>query len=576
MQKILRINMTAMSARYENVPDEFIGLGGRGLSSSIVSKEVDPRCEPLGPENKLVFAPGTLTGTSCPNSGRISVGAKSPLTGGIKESNSGGECPAKIARIGLTALVIEGQARVEEMHLLVLRKERAALLPCDFLKNMGTYEVSRRLKEKYGQRAGVICIGPAGEMHLSSASIQMTDRGGNPCRAAGRGGLGAVMGSKGLKAIVIDDTDGKSPLIVNKEMFLEGQKKLVKAIRNHPLTGKLMPTLGTTNILGLINAVGAFPAVNAKFGCYDKWEQISGEKLAEVIHERGGKVGHSACTNCIIRCSNVFVDKNRKYVTSGLEYETIYALGAMCDIADLDTIAKLDYLCDDLGVDTINTGVAVAVAMEAEIKSFGDKAGTLELVEEIGKGSEIGKLIGQGPVAVGKRYGVKRIPAVKNQAIPGYDPRGIQGMGITYATSNMGADHTDSWVVGANLVAIEGKLNPHLPKGQIGCFKEIQIVTAAMDSTGLCNFVNSPVADDPVGAEALLALVNGKYGTELDLGFIEALGKKIVSIERNFNVGAGWEKSLNRLPEFYYREALPPHNTTFLVSDEDLDSVYEI
>jgi aldehyde:ferredoxin oxidoreductase len=575
MQKILRINMTAMSARYEDVPGEFIGLGGRGLSSTIVSKEVDPWCDPLGPENKLIFAPGTLTGTSCPNNGRISIGAKSPLTGGIKESNSGGECPAKIARIGLAAIVIEGQARVEEMHLLVLGKERAALIACDFLKNMGTYEVARRLKEKYGQRAGVICIGPAGEMHLSSASIQMTDREGNPCRAAGRGGLGAVMGSKGLKAIVIDDTDGKSPLIVNKEMFLEGQKKLVKAIRNHPLTGKLMPALGTTNILGLINAVGAFPAVNAKFGCYDKWEQISGEKLAEVIHERGGKTGHSACTNCIIRCSNVFVDKNRKYVTSGLEYETIYALGAMCDIADLDTIAKLDYLCDDLGVDTINTGVAVAVAMEAGIKSFGDTAGTLELVEEIGKRSEIGKLIGQGPVAVGKRYGVKRIPAVKNQAIPGYDPRGIQGMGITYATSNMGADHTDSWVVGANLVAIGGKLNPHLPEGQIGCFKEIQIVTAAMDSTGLCNFVNFPVADDPVGAEGLLALVNGKNGTELDLSFIEALGRKIVSIERNFNVGAGWEKSLNRLPEFYYREGLPPHNTTFLVSDKDLDSVYE-
>jgi len=213
--------------------------------------------------------------------------------------------------------------------------------------------------------------------------------------------------------------------------------------------------------------------------------------------------------------------------------------------------------------------------MEADLKEFGDGAGALELVEEIGKGTEIGKLIGNGPAAIGQKYGVKRIPAVRNQAISAYDPRGIQGIGVTYATSNMGADHTDAWVIGANLEAMGGELNPLSPDGQVEVFKEIQLQTAAADSTGLCNFVNFPVADDPVGGEGLMELVNGKYGTNMGPDDVAELGKKIVKIERDFNLAAGWAKADNRLPEFYYTEPLPPHNKTFLVSDEDLDSVYE-
>ncbi|MBW1799273.1 MAG: aldehyde ferredoxin oxidoreductase, partial [Deltaproteobacteria bacterium] len=225
--------------------------------------------------------------------------------------------------------------------LLFLKKDSAELVSANELKGMRTYALAKSLKEKYGKTAGVICIGPAGEMKLKSASIQVTDMDGNPCRAAGRGGLGALMGSKGVKAILIDDTNGSSPPIVDSEMFKSGQKKLAQAIRNHPATGHAMPALGTIMMLGFVNAAGEFPAITAKVGFYEKWEQISGEKLAEVINERGGQTGHLGCTNCIIRCSNVFVDKKKKYVTASLEYETIYAVGAMCDIADLDTIAKI-------------------------------------------------------------------------------------------------------------------------------------------------------------------------------------------------------------------------------------------
>ncbi|MDY7036299.1 MAG: aldehyde ferredoxin oxidoreductase C-terminal domain-containing protein [Thermodesulfobacteriota bacterium] len=573
MGKILRVNMTDGNVQYQDTPEGFLGLGGRGLTSSIVAAEVPPKCDALGPENKIVFAPGTLSGTSCPNSGRLSIGGKSPLTGGIKESNVGGNGSMKIARIGLDAIIIEGKA-TENLFMLVLKKDSGELVLADEFKVMGTYALTGALKAKYGEKTSIICVGPAGEMLLKSASIQVTDVDGNPCRAAGRGGLGALMGSKGLKAIIVDDTGGESPAIANTDMFKSGQKKFVEAVRQHPLTGEGMPALGTAMLVGAINAVGAFPSLNARTGVYEKWEQISGEKLAEIISSRGGQTTHTGCSNCIIRCSNVFVDKDKNYVTSALEYETIWSMGGMCDISDFDTIARLDYLCDDIGLDTMNTGCALAVAMEAGIKEFGDREGALELVAEVAKGSEIGLLIGNGPAAVGEKYGVKRVPAVKNQSVAAYDPRAIQGIGVTYAASTMGADHTSGFAVGANLEALGGELNPLSPDGQVDATREIMIQTAASDSTGLCLFVAFPLGDIPSAAEGLMEMINGKYGTSLGPDDVTGLGKVILGTERKFNINAGFTKDDDRLPEFYYKEPLPPHNKTFLVTNEDLDSVY--
>lgn len=573
MSKVLRVNMTDNRCQQEDLPEELLGLGGRGLTSLIVAREVPPKCDPLGPENKLVFAPGMLSGTACPNSGRMSVGGKSPLTGGIKESNAGGNSSAKIARIGLDAVIIEGQAGPGNLCVLSIKKDSAQLVQTNDLKGMGTYALTKTLKEKYGEKTAIICIGPAGEMQMRSASVQVTDLDGNPCRAAGRGGLGALMGSKGLKAIIIDDTGGAPPPLADAELFKSGQKKVADAIRNNPVTGESMPALGTAVILGPINAAGAFPSLNARVGTYEKWEQISGEALAELISSRGGRTGHTGCTNCMIRCSNIFVDKNKKYVTSSLEYETIWAIGGMCDISDLDTIARFDYLCDDLGVDTMNTGCAVAVAMEAGLKQFGDREGALELVEEIRKGSDIGKLIGNGPADVGEKYGVARVPVVKKQSVAGYDPRAIQGMGVTYAASTMGADHTAGWTISANLESLGGKVNALSPVGQVACSRDIQIQVAAQDCTGLCLFAGFALSDLPED-EGLLEMINGKYGSNLGPNDFKDLGKKVIRTEREFNMAAGLTKADDRLPEFFYKEPLPPHNITFLVTDEDIDSFY--
>jgi len=575
MHTLLRVNMTEMSCRFETLAAWLQGLGGRGLTSSIVAAEVPPTCDPLGMKNKLVLAPGMLTGTACPNSGRLSIGGKSPLTGGIKESNVGGNAGYKISRTGFDAIIIEGMPKKAGMHVLSIKKGAAEIFPADDLQGMGTYAAVKALAGRFGQKHAVVCIGPSGGMQLHSASIQATDSAGRPCRAAGRGGLGALMGSKGLKAIVVDDSDGAAPEVLDAELFKTGQKKVADAILAHPFTGQGMPALGTSMVVAIMNAIGGFPALNARVGTYEKWEHISGEKLASLIASRGGRTGHAACSTCIIRCSNVFVDTNKKYVTSGLEYETIWALGGMCDVPDLDAIARFDYLCDDLGVDTMNTGCAIAVAMEAGIIKFGDAAGALALVEEIGKGTEIGKLIGHGPAAVGKRYGIARVPVVKNQSIAGYDPRAVQGMGVTYAMCPMGADHTAGWTVGACLEAMGGKLNPLAPDGQVECSRDIQIHTAAADCTGMCQFAGFPLADIPAGGQGLHEMLTAKYGSDFNPQYMAEFGKRVLRTERDFNLKAGLTSNDDRLPPFYYTEELPPHNKPFLVKNEDMDRLFD-
>ena len=223
---------------------------------------------------------------------------------------------------------------------------------------------------------------------------------------------------------------------------LKPSKKLpnlvVKAVREHPMSGQMMPALGTAGLVAPVNSMGAFPSYNARKGVLEGWEKISGEAMAEMITKRGGKTTHMGCTNCIVHCSNEFMDEKGKYVTSSLEYETIWSMGGMTGVADLDVIARLDFLCDDIGVDTMNTGVAIAVAMDAGYKKFGDAQAVIEMVEEIARGTELGRIIGNGPVAVGKHFNNLRVPAVKGQSVAAYDPRAMQGNGVTFATSSYG------------------------------------------------------------------------------------------------------------------------------------------
>ena len=574
--KFLRVDMTHQRVNVEDVPQEYIGLGGRGLTSIMINAEVPPDCDPLGPDNKLIFAPGTLSGTVLVNTSRLSIGAKSPLTGGIKESNVGGTAAAALGRLGITAVIVEGRAPEGDLYLLEIDADgRAILVPASEDKGSRTYALVEKLLAARGADNAVLCIGPAGEHQLASASIQSSDADGRPCRAAGRGGLGAVMGAKGLKALIVDRTGKLQDSVADLPMFKKEAKIFAKAVKEDMFSGYVLPPLGTAVLVAPLNAAGAFPSYNATNGVFDGWEKISGETLAETIKERGGRTTHMGCAQCIIHCSNEFVDIRGNYVTSSLEYETIWSMGGMCGIDDLDAIATLDFLCDDIGVDTMNTGVAIAVAMDAGYKPFGDSQAVISMLEEIGSATEIGKILGNGPTSVGRHFNHQRVPAVKNQSIAAYDPRAVQGMGVTYGTSPMGADHTAGNVIDKNLDSLGGSLNPLKAEGQVKVSREYQIEVAAFDCTGLCLFALSAAKNNKKAGEALLKMINAKLGTRLAFEELIELGIRVLKAEREFNRKVGFTAEDNRLPKFFYEEPLPPHNTVFVVSNEEMDSVFD-
>jgi aldehyde:ferredoxin oxidoreductase len=475
--------------------------------------------------------------------------------------------------LGITAIVIEGQAPEGELSALRIdKKGNASLVPAEEYKGMRTYELVERLLELYGKKTSVLGIGPAGEYGLTAASIQSSDVDGRPCRAAGRGGLGAAMGARGLKALIVDQRGKSADLIADPEAFRQAVKAVVKIVKADHMAAEVMPKLGTAALVAPVNAMGAFPCYNARKGVLDGWEEICGERMAEVIKERGGNPTHMGCSQCIIHCSNVFVDKDGKYVTSSLEYETIWAMGGMTGIADLDTIARLDKLCDDIGVDTMSTGVALAVAMDAGYKEFGDSEAALEMVEEIGRGTEFGRILGNGPVAVGRHFNHDRVPAVKGQSIAAYDPRAMLGHGVTYATSPMGADHTAGNVVGAYLTQ---KLDPLNPEGQVATSRFLQTAMAAFDTMGQCFMANVALLS-PEGFEVFGKVIEARSGAQLGPGeFPHGLGTWVLKAEREFNRDAGFTKADDRLPRFFYKEPLPPHNTVFVISDEELDSTFD-
>jgi len=571
--KVIRVDMATGKITNEDTKPAFTGMGGRGLTSFFINKEVPPTCDPLGPENKLIFAPGYLSGTPLVNSSRLSVGAKSPLTGGIKESNVGGTVAADLANIGISAIIIEGKSDKKQSFILKIDEAgNATLLDGSVFWGKRTYDLVAALKETHGEDKSVTCIGPAGELQLSAASIQTTDRDGRPCRAAGRGGLGAVMGSKRLKAIIVDKKAKKAEPIQDEKAFKDSAKIFAKAVMEDEFTEELAE-LGSAVLVEPINAAGAFPTRNAREGQFEDAEKISGETMAQIIKSRGGKQNHKGCAQCIINCSNEYVDEKGEYVTSSLEYETIWSMGGMLGNKDLDTIARLDFLCDDIGLDTISTGVAIAVAMDAGYKEFGDAKAAIEMVEEVAKGTDFGKIIGHGPEQVGKHFNHDRVPVMKGQSMAAYDPRAINGMAVTYATSPMGGDHTAGFVVESNLEAFGGTLDRFSSEGQVEASRDAQIHMALVDTVGICDFAQTGFgAPDGVGNVCrMVAAKSGKPFSEED--WIN-IGKQVLQVEVEFNRKAGFTKEQDRLPKMFYEEPLPPHNKVVVISDKEMDTVF--
>jgi len=574
MDKIIRVNMSDLSTRTEAVPAAWAGLGGRGLTSTIVAAEVPPTCHALGSNNKLVFAPGLLTGTPAANSGRLSAGAKSPLTGTIKESNAGGTAAQMLARLGIKALIIEGIPKADAWYSLHVTMEGVAIKEETELIGKGNFAVIDALEARLGKKTGILTIGPAGELKMTAANISVKDP-DSKIRSHGRGGLGAVMGSKKIKFISINDEGAPKVPIADPEKFKTAARTFAKALLDHPVSGEGLPTYGTNVLVNILHEAGGLPTKNFTVGQFDGHDKISGETMHETIVSRGGKHKHGCHAGCIIQCSQVYHDKKGKYVTSGFEYETIWGLGANCCIDDLDDIAVADNIKDDIGIDSIETAVMFGVAMEAGILKWGDSKEMLRLLtDEIGKGTPLGRILGGGAGSVGKAYGVTRVPVVKNQGIPAYDPRSVKGIGITYATSTMGADHTAGYTIATNILNVGGFVDPLKKDGQVELSRNLQIATAAVDSTGMCIFVAFPALDIPECLPALIDMINARFGINLTGDDVTNLGKHILKVERQFNIEAGFTKEHDRLPEFFKTEQVAPHNAVWDFSDEEIDEFW--
>jgi len=562
MDKILRINMTDATVRSQDADKSYELFGGRGLIARILTEEVPALCDPLGPENKLVLCPGLLGDTVAPCHGRLSVGGKSPLTGTIKEANAGGTFAKRMVSLGLKALIVEGQPSSKEWSIVILDKDTAEIRPAKQYMGMNNYQLTDELRTEFGNGVSIASIGCAGERGYRNSTIQITDPNGRPSRAAARGGLGSVMGSKRIKAFVITGSGEYKGEYHDRAAFLENNRLYTKEVLANPISGQGLPTFGTAVLVNMTNAMGILPTNNFRQGQFEFAEDISGERIAELQATRNGVMKHACHAGCVIHCSNIINDATGTYVTSGLEYETIGLNGANCGIRDIDVVAQIDRICDDLGIDTMETGCTIGVCMEAGKIAFGDGAGALKLLQEMKEGSEFGLLLGQGTEVAGKSLGVARIPIVKGQAIAAYDPRGLKGTGITYATSPMGGDHT-----AGNALGMPG--DPGDKEGKVEISRNLQVAMAVMDSLGICIFA-SFVFENPDNIALLANMVGAKFGGEWDIPKLMGLGVQALAMEKKFNRDAGLTAKDDRLPEFMYREELPGSGLLFDISDEEL------
>ena len=567
--KLLRVNMKYLQAEWEPVPAIYEHLGGRALIAKLLLEEITPSCDALGPHNKLIFAPGLLAGAGVTTGGRLSVGGKSPLTGGIKETNAGGTAGDMLGRLGVKAVIIEEQAEKGALYLLHIGKDKAEILEADKLGGLGTYATSSNLQEQFGEDSTVISIGQAGEFLMTGAGICSTGEPGQRSNHAARGGLGAVMGSKGLKAIVIDKASSKSFSFADADLFRAASKRFAKEIIDNPKLGPKggTHTYGTAAITGAVNEMGAMPTRNFSAGSFEDSVNLRGETIRETILAREGKIGTRCMPGCVIGCRNQYVDEVGTPIVGTMQYETIALVGSNLGIGNLDDVARLNYMCNDFGLDTIETGAALGVVIEAGLAQFGDTEGIISLLEQVGEGTVLGRVIGNGAVTAGRVFGIRRVPAALGQAMPGYDPRSLKGNGVTYATSPQGADHTAGNAFGAR-----NQVNPLGVEGQKELSLKLQIISAMLDSTGLCLFARPPVIADP---QLMADMLNGIYGWGWNADDLDNLYRDVLRNELEFNRLAGITAEDYRIPEYMREEPLAPHNTVFDVPDSELDSVFD-
>jgi aldehyde:ferredoxin oxidoreductase len=569
MGRILRVDLSSGSCTFEDMAPDQAQLGGHAFTSWAVEQLVPPKADPLGPENVFVVAPGVLAGTAVPNSGRLSVGCKSPLTGGIKEANSGGSVARKLARLGIRGVVFTGKS--PEPCVLRVDTGGASLLPARDLWGKGTSEVFAQLRESEGDDSGIVTIGPAGEQLFKSAAVVVSTPDFLP-RTAARGGVGAVMGSKNLKAIVVNDEGTSGIKVADPELMRSAASALSECLKAAPAMGALR-ALGSPFLVNVANSLGCLATKNFSAAQFDQAEAISGETMAGVMASRpNSNPTHRCMAGCVVNCSQIYTDENGAVVTSGLEYETLGLLGSNCLIADLDAIARINAVADDIGIDTMELGVAVGVAMEAGKIAWGDAATVERVVAGAVKGDQLGALLLNGALQTGKALGVTRIPTVKGQGLAAWEPRFLKGTGTTYCTSPQGADHTAG---NAIPTPTNPTYDPTNPQGQWQMSQFLQAYNAAVDTLGFCMFASLALLDDMPMFDKLADAVQAVTGQPVDHeNYLVKLGMGVLAGEVAFNRAAGFTREDDRLPEFMRTEPVPPSGLVFDVAEPDLDSVF--
>lgn len=564
MRKILRVNLDNQTYTYEDVRPEYQHLGGRGLTTKIIATEVDPKTDPLGHDNKLIFATGLLGGTAVANSARFSVGCKSPLTHTMKEANAGGTGGMKLARLNVMAIIFEGQAK--ELVNIKVTKDGLTFHNAADYHMLGTNAAYAKAREDFGDGVCVIANGPAGEKQLLSSGIFVSTTDYFP-RAAGRGGVGAVMGSKNIKAVIVDDAGSKPEQAANPDMLKEAAKEYTKRLAADPGT-EGNKQLGTGGLVNFVNSFGGLVTKNFSQGSWEHAEKISGESLSALCQSRpNGHHYHRCMPGCIIQCSNVLTDENGEIIASGIEYETLALVGSNCLISDLDVIGRINGICNDYGLDTMDVGCALAVAMEAGKIAWGDGQAAIKWVEDSIKGGEA-EMIGHGTEYTGKKLGAKRIPTVKGQSLAGYDPRAVKGTGVTYATATMGADHTCG-----NALPMPG-YDSMSPEGQGGMSGFLQAFFAGVDTFGMCLFASIMSIGNEDSRKLLTTAYVGLSGADVPEDYLMAVGAQTVALENEFNRAVGFTNKDDRLPEFFTKEVLESTGQVFDVSEADLDAVH--
>lgn len=546
-EKIARIDLTTGQIKVEPLDMELAHkfIGGRGLGTKILYDEGVATVDPLSPENKLVYITGPMTGAQAPSTGRYMVCTKSPLTGMIACSNSGGIWGAKLKYAGWDAIIVEGKA--PQWTYITIDDDKIQLHDASAYVGMKSEAMDEALREKYGKEASVLNIGPAGEKQVLLAAI-MNDKD----RAAGRSGVGAVMGSKNLKAIVVKASRKNLDNIADVDALKAAAKRSMDILKANPVTGAGLRQLGTAVLVNIINNIGAFPTYNWQGSYYEKGEDISGEALAEKYLVRAG-----ACHRCPIACGRVI--KVGDKVVGGPEYEPLWAYGGNCGNDDLNTIDECNMLCNEYGLDAISTPCTIAAAMELYQKGYikeeecagvplewGSTKALVEWTKRMGDPqTELDWLMSSGSARLCEHYGHPEISmSVKKQEMPAYDARAVQGIGITYATSNRGGCHVRGYMISPEVLGLPTQLDRTVTTDKATWAKTFQDLTAVIDSMGHCLFTSFAM-----GAPEYTDLLNAATGTSWTVEQVLEIGDRIYNIERMFNKAAGMKPEDDRLPK---------------------------